>query len=49
MTNILSDELITRLMEVIKISLRITPNESNTIMFVIGAGIGTLNREAVDK
>ena len=49
MTDILSDELITRLMQVVKVSSRITPDESNVIMFVIGAGLGTLNRGAANK
>ena len=42
--SVMSDELLNRLMHLINTSNVITPKESNTIIFVIGAGLGVLGK-----
>lgn len=44
MKNIMSDELLNKIMEVINSSPIISPKESNKLIFVIGAGLGALSR-----
>jgi len=40
----MSDELLTKIMKVVNESNLISPQESNTLIFVIGAGLGVLSR-----